>query len=208
MRRTGVLTFLGVLLSACGAEASKYRDALSMGWFARLDEIDAKNDPVRFAEIDGGLEVKPGANATLWREGKTATGAYRLSTEVTHLDSGLHPHGAGLAFGGTHIEGDAQAYTYFLVRGDGQFLIKTRDGAETGDVVSWTPHDAVSAEDAMGTTENRLSVEVGTAETRFLVNGSEVHRAANAVLHTEGRYGYRLVHDLHVLFGQLRITRY
>ena len=78
------------------------------------------------------VEIKPGPNATLWHRDQKASGTYRLQADVTHLDSGLHPHGAGLAFGGTDVAGEKQAYTYFLVRSDGKFLIKTRAGDETG----------------------------------------------------------------------------
>lgn len=156
--------------------------------------------------VDGeNLEVRPGPNATLWHPTHTGSCSYRLSAQVTHLDSGLHPHGAGLVLGGTDIEGEDQAYTYFLVRSDRHFLIKTRAGKDTHDVVPWTEHAAVGPENQRGVTDNHLAVEVGAEHTRFLINGEEVHRAKTGSLPTDGRAGLRLVHDIHVRFGPLEL---
>jgi hypothetical protein len=193
-----------VLLLACGSDVAADREVLP-GWSVRLDEPTARSAPQRFREHPDAIEVTQGPNATLWSTGQRASGAYRLSTEVTHLDSGLHPHGAGLVFGGSDVERPSQSYTYFLVRGDGHFLIKTRKGEDTVDVVPWTPHDAVAVEDAAGVTRNSLAVEVGGSETVFSVNGREVHRAPTADLPTAGAFGLRLVHDLHVRFDKPRL---
>ncbi len=197
-----------LLLLACGADASTTGDALAAGWSAQLDEdepdagTDAGTKPGRFLVVAGGLEVRHGPNATLWHPSHRASGTYRLSADITHLDSGIHAHGAGLTFGGRDVAGEDQAYTYFLVRGDGEFLIKMRNGAQTADVVPWSKHDAVSKENKKGVAQNRLTVEVDEEETRFLVNGTEVHRTKTAGLHTDGQCGFRLVHDLHVRFGK------
>jgi hypothetical protein len=199
-RSDALLTAAGVLLTACGSEVAGDRAALGPHWSVRLDEADARSAPQRFREHADSIEVTQGPNATLWHTAQRATGAYRLSTDVTHLDSGLHPHGAGLVLGGSDVERPSQSYTYFLVRGDGHFLIKTRKGDKTADVVPWTQHEAVAVEDEAGVTRNRLAVEVGERETVFAVNGREVHRAPTAELPTEGHYGLRLVHDLHVRF--------
>ncbi len=107
-----------------------------------------------------------------------------------------------MAFGGSKVDSEDQIYTYFLVRGDGHFLIKLRSGTKTAEVVGWSKHDAVSKEDKKGRCQNHLTVEVGGKETRFLVNNVEVHRAPTANLPKDGQYGFRMVHDLHVRFGK------
>jgi len=172
--------------------------------------IDLAKEPEadRFVLTGDVLEVILGRNATLWHpEHRTPDpaqgGAYRLSAEVTHLDSGLHPHGAGLTFGGANVEAGSQSYTYFLVRGDRHFLIKTRRGSETTDIVPWTEHEAAAPEDDDLVTQNRLSVEVTELVTRFLINDQIVHREPTSGLPNGDRCGFRLVHDLHVRFGPL-----
>lgn len=201
MTRATAALLVFVLCASCGADAET-----AAGWRMRLDSASAA-DPARLVERDDGLEVKPGPNATLWRGELKASGRYKLSAKVTHLDSGLHghAHGAGLVFGGTDVHGADQAYTYFLVRGDGHFLIKTRSGSETADVLGWTLHEAVGVDDDLGIAENQLRVEVGDTEALFFVNGAEVHRCPKASLRVDGQCGFRLVHDLHVSFSPLQI---
>ena len=113
-------------------------------------------------------------------------------------------HGAGLMFGGSDLSGAAQAYSYFLVRDDGFFLIKTRRGDSTKEITPWTEHEAVRRGGANGIAKNLLRVDVGTTETRFFINSVEVHRGSNASLHTDGLFGFRMVHDLKVRFADLR----
>ncbi|MCR9245075.1 MAG: hypothetical protein NXI31_08580 [bacterium] len=174
--------------------------ALECGWTVRFDNPDYDAEPTRFVQDERGLEAQPGPNACLWHPARTVHGNFRISVDVAHLDSGLHPHGAGLAFGGTEVDGDNQRYTYFLVRGDRHFLIKTRSGDATTDVVSWTEHEALTPEDESGRTKNRLAVEARTDTVVFYVNGKPVHSAKRATIPTAGQHGYRLVHDLHVRF--------
>lgn len=201
-----VACWLLLVFGGCGDEsAAEPVDAVAAGWSLRFDDPDEKPSPMRFVQHSDGIEAAQGPNACLWHPELQASGDYRLSVHVTHLDSGLHPHGAGLTFGGQDLLGDSQSYTYFLVRRDQNFLIKTRSGEETADVVSWTEHEAVAPEDEQLATRNLLGVEVRGDEVRFLVNGVEVHRAERNGLPTEGRIGLRLVHDLHVKFGGLKV---
>ncbi|MEC7584731.1 MAG: hypothetical protein VYE77_10465 [Planctomycetota bacterium] len=185
----------------CNQEAPYPRDAREAGWIARFDDFETDADANRFVEHRDNLEVKHGSNVTLWHPRYETSGDYRLSVAVTHRDSGLHPHGAGLTFGGRDVQAQGQRYTYFLVRNDRHFLIKTRTGEESQDIVSWTEHDAVSPEQADGVMTNELTVEVQGDEVRFMVNGTQVHRQARKDLFADGLHGVRLVHDLHVRFG-------
>lgn len=188
------------------ATAGDAAPTLPPGWAARLDEPDAAL-PLRARAVDGGLDVHQGPNATLWRAGDRADGSYRLTLPVTHLDSGAHPHGAGMVFGASDLAGDDQTYGYFLVRGDRHFLIKTRRGPDTHVVVPWTQSEAAAPEDEHGVTRNVLTVEVGADALRFLINDTEVHRTVPGRMPTEGAYGVRLMHDLHVRFGPFRLER-
>ncbi|MEM7200156.1 MAG: hypothetical protein AAF628_07815 [Planctomycetota bacterium] len=200
--RTLVTLALTAMLLVPACDPERAARSSTVGWTVRLDEPEATGDSARVSGDGVTLEVRPGPNATLWHADRRATGTYRLAADVTHLDSGLHPHGAGLAFGGTAVDGDQQAYAYFLVRGDGHFLIKIRNGEDLKEIVLWTEHAAVSKEDTKGVTANHLAVEVGAEQTRFFVNDTEVHTTPTADLPTDGQFGFRLVHDLHVRFGE------
>ena len=209
MRMQGpVLLAVTLVAAACDGAPSGPRDALAAGWTPRFDAPGEAAVEPRFFEHADGIEVKPGPNVNLWHPQRTASGNFRLSVDVTHLDSDLHPHGAGLTFGGRDVQGDSQRYTYFLVRGDRNFMIKTRAGDDTPDVVNWTEHAAVAPEDKQGVTKNRLTVEARSEEVRFLVNGVEVHCSKRNGLPVDGHYGFRLVHDLHVKFGIPVVERF
>lgn len=207
MRRSlGFLAVLAAGLAACrDAAGTGPGDALAAGWSLRPDAVDERSDPGRFV-LDGEvIEAKAGPNATLWHPQSSAKGDYRVSVRVTHLDSGVHPHGAGLTLGGSDVLGPGQSYTYFLVRCDRKFLIKTRSGGETAEVLGWTEHEAVAPENDLGVMDNLLTVEVRGEVVRFSINGKEVHRAQRGKLPLNGRLGLRLVHDIYVRFGRIQI---
>ena len=209
-RRAQVTAALSLILAAafgaCQQEASFPRDAREAGWVPRFDDFETAADTNRFIEHEDRLEVKYGSNVSLWPPDCQATGEYRLALPVTHLDSGLHPHGAGLTFGGTDTGGDNQRYTYFLVRNDQSFLIKGRNGTESTDIVPWTKHDAVAVDDEEGHMHNVLEVTVQGDEVVFAINKQVVHRQPQADLAVDGQYGVRLVHDIHVVFGYPEAT--
>jgi hypothetical protein len=202
MTRTTLMLLLA-LVTAC--DSAQPRPATAAGWVVQHDDKNVVPVDSRFQlQPDGSMEVAQGPNADAWSQ-LEAKGNYRLSVDVTHLDSGLHPHGAGLLFGGRERGTANEHYGYFLVRGDRCFLVKMRRGAETQILANWTEHTAIAAEDQKGITHNRLTVEVTVAEVRFLVNGTEVQRLPRQGFPSEGAIGYRLVHDLRVRFGKLEL---
>ena len=71
-----------------------------------------------------------------------------------------------------------QQYTYFLIRQDGSYLIKRREGEKTTDVSKgWVTSAAVKKADADGSATNLLEVDhkQDPSKFRFLVNGQEVY---------------------------------
>ena len=96
-------------------------------------------------------------------------------------------------------------YTYFLVRGDGFYIIKTRTGEDTAEVMPWTEHAAIEV-DELGTTSNDLAIQVRGDNMIFSINGKEVHRAAKADLYHDGIYGIRLNHNLEMRISGLKAT--
>lgn len=142
--------------------------------------------------------VETGPHALLWPEGAADLAPpYTVRAELRKRAGRLH-EGFGIVFGGTGLDGAeaGQAYSYFLVRGDGSWLIKRRDGAQTPVVRDWTRHPRISRDvDGAGRT-NLLEVRVGMDTTAFAVNGTEVARVPSGELAVRGRAGLRMPHDV------------
>lgn len=142
--------------------------------------------------------VETGPHTVLWQDDAPALSPpYTLRAEMRKRAGRLH-EGYGIAFGGSQLGGDEtqQAYSYFLVRGDGSFLVKRRAGGETPVVRDWTRHPRINR-DADGTGRpNVLEVRVDADTTVFVVNGAEVARVPSAELAVEGQAGLRIAHDV------------
>ena len=142
--------------------------------------------------------VETGPHALVWpRDGGDLAPPYTVRAELRKRAGRVH-EGFGIVFGGTGLDGaeDGQAYSYFLVRGDGSWLVKRRDGAQTPVVRDWTRHPRISRDVDGEGRANVLEVHVGTDTTAFAVNGAEVARVPSAELAVQGRAGLRLSHDV------------
>ena len=168
------------------------------GWQARLDSGRGDVNDLSFREMGGGFHVTTGPHAIFWNPSNTGSGTYTLSATFIQTKPSSHPNSFGLFLGGQDLDGDGQRYTYFLIREDGQFLIKKRMGGDTENLTSgWAAHSAVNAlED--GRMTNMLSVEVGASNVRFLSNGTEVASLPKAGLDVDGVAGVRFSHQLDV----------
>lgn len=178
---------------------------LAEGWMARTDRGQDFED-VRFTDDHGTLEISVGPAIVAYRDEFTGSGDYTVSATIEQLSSKGHGHGTGLFVGGADILGTDQVYTYFLVRGDGFYIIKTRTGDDTAEVMPWTEHEAIRV-DEIGTTSNDLAIQMLADDVIFWINGQEVHRAAKADLYHEGIYGIRLNHNLEMRISKLMLTQ-
>ena len=186
------------LLAALPAAAQQGSGQLPAGWQARTDK-DAPLDGVKFAPMGGGVHATTGPAVILWRPADQVEGDFALAASFTQTRAPEHPEAYGLFVGGKALQSPEQSYTYFLVRQDGKFLIKTRTGTTTTNVTTgWAEHPAVVKADAAGKATNALRVEQAGGRVRFLVNGTEVHSAAAADVATGGQAGLRINHNLDV----------
>lgn len=188
--------------------------AVPEGWKYRLDRPSEETDlvaaegpeggDIRFVNMTPGWHVTTGPRVILWHPASRAEGDFRASMTTHLFDPGRRNEAYGLFVGGRGLEGPDQQYLYFLVRRSGEYLVKVRDGGETGVVVDWTPHEAVVAWDERDgeSATNTLSVEARGDSVRFSVNGAEVAARARADLPVpvDGTVGWRINHrlDLHV----------
>ena len=170
------------------------------GWQARLDRDGDAADVLNFMAMGSGVHAQTAGRgaAIFWKPGDTASGTFTISASFTQMEPSSHPNAFGLFLGGSNLSGGNQQYSYFVIREDGQFLIRKRMGSETPDVVSWTSHDAINTLNAQGSATNTLAVEVGASQVRFLVNDTEVSSQPRSAIDTDGITGLRVNHQLNV----------
>ncbi|HYR06158.1 MAG TPA: hypothetical protein VEQ60_00215 [Longimicrobium sp.] len=205
-----VLPLALLLMAACagdsGAAEAKTADSAALAQPAARPPAPAAAAPAWSTNPTSGLTItqgevtviETGPHSVLWPAGAAELAPpYSVRASLRKRAGRLH-EGYGLIFGGTQLDGAEaeQRYSYFLVRGDGSYLIKRRDGAQTPVVRDWTRHPDI-ARDADGQGRNNdLEVRVGADSVTFLVNGGTVATVAASELSVRGRAGLRIAHDV------------
>jgi hypothetical protein len=175
---------------------------LPEGWSARPDgTADVKS--VSFVEMEPGYHLTLGPATILYRQRDMAKGGFHTLARFHQMKKPKHPEGYGLFMGGQGLASQNQQYTYFLVRGDGTYLIKRRDGDKTTEITKgWTAHPAIKKADAEGKATNLLEIDAKKDAGRidFKANGQTVHSAGASEIGTKGIVGIRANHnlDLHI----------
>jgi hypothetical protein len=166
------------------------------GWWARVDDPAQVKQAMKFAPMGSGIHATTGPNAIFWDPQQEASGQYTVTATFTLNKPASHPVAYGLFFGGTNLSEDDQNYSYFVIRQDGRFLLRKRDGKATSNVAGdWTEHAAIRTPDS-GKAANELTVRVAKDAVTFLVNGQEVAKQPAASVDTEGVAGLRIGHGL------------
>jgi hypothetical protein len=169
------------------------------GWTVRADKGDASGAKIQ--TMGKGLHVTTGPAIILYRANTDGSGPFHTLATFTQTKPSKHPEGYGLFVGGKGLDGAARQYVYFLVRQDGSYLIKRRDGEQTSDVSKgWVQSAAVKKADAKGSATNLLEVDNKRDPTRvaFLVNGQEVYATDAKGMALDGIVGIRTNHNLDV----------
>ena len=212
-RHTAVLSIL-LLCAATLARAQDDPDravagggAMPAGWNARTDG-NAPLTNVKFEIMNPGQHVTLGPAAIFWRDADTASGSYGVEATFWQFAAPRHREGYGVFFGGADLSGPAQRYTYFIVAGTGEFLVKRRIGDSTA-VISgaWTANAAVMKQDSAGKAKNTLTIRVANGKASFLINGTEVYTTDAANVDVSGIIGYRVNHNLNVHLGPITTTK-
>ena len=177
------------------------------GWEARLDRGGDAASVLSFMTMGSGVHATTASAgaAIFWEPTSMTKGFYTISASFTQVEPSNHPNAYGLFWGGSDLASANQRYSYFVIRQDGQFLIKKRMGGETPTVVDWTRHDAINELDTEGKSTNTLAVEVGSSQVRFLVNGTEVSTQPRSAVDTDGITGLRVTHFLNVHIDSLML---
>jgi hypothetical protein len=179
---------------------------LPAGWHARTDKADAPQDQIMFMAHGKGFHVKTGPAAILWHDSMSATGNFELA--ATFTAAAQPPREAyGLILAGTNLAADNIEYLYFIIRGDGSFMIRHRAGADVHSIEPWTKHEAVLVAAEGGSVTNTLAVDAGAEQIRFLVNGTQVASyARNNPMRVDGATGLRVNHNLELQVDDFAVT--
>jgi hypothetical protein len=189
------------------ADVAAQGNGAPAGYSVVTDDSTAKVTSIRYLPSSGNLDVTTGPAHIVYAAKDTASGAYTASATITQLEAPRHPEAYGVFVGGRDLDKPSRIYTYFVVRGTGEFLVKTRDGAKTNNVVSWSGNSAVPKADSAGKATYRLAVRVAADSVRFLVNDKQVASVKAGTVPTDGVAGLRVNHNLHVLTSPVSISR-
>ncbi|HEX9164668.1 MAG TPA: hypothetical protein VF862_02070 [Gemmatimonadales bacterium] len=184
---------------------------LPADWKVRPDRANADLSTLSFETMPPGWHVTTGPSLILWNPSMTATGNFTVTSEVFFFrEKSRDTEAYGILVGGKDLEGEGQAYTYFLLRNDGKFMVRHRAGAATHTIADWTAHDAVArhtAETKGATAKNVLSVQAKADSVHFLVNGQQVGTWPRAGMQVDGIVGLRVNHGLNLHWSKLEIGR-
>jgi hypothetical protein len=171
------------------------------GWTVRADKGDAKS--AKIATMGKGLHATTGPALILYRSDTQGSGPFHTLATFTQTKPSKHAEGYGLLVGGQSLDGAGQKYVYFLVRQDGSYLIKQREGEKTTDISKgWTPHASVKKPEGNAAVTNLLEVDNKRDPSKlvFLVNGQQVYGTEAKGMALDGIVGIRANHnlDLHI----------
>lgn len=204
--RTAVLTIAAALAAAPLAAQQPASPAaggdLPDGWSVRVDR-DRPADDVVFTTMGDGFHATTGPAAVFYNPEWERSGEFEVSARLIQTTAPEHPEAYGIVIGGADLDGADQAYSYFIVRGTGEYFIATRTGDERVVVAPWTAHDAIAPQDPRGRQANVLGVRVVDDEVVFTANGTEVDRRPRSAIRTDGVFGFRVNHRLDVHIDQV-----
>ncbi len=201
------IVFAAALVAATApATAAQTAEELPLpeGWQTRFDRANASAEDLYLVTMSPGMHITTGPALIAWHPDSVATGDFRIESEIFLFDPEGRREAFGFFVGGVDLQGEGQRYSYFLLREGGEFLVKTRSGAETETVQDWTPHPAIAsfAERARGdaTARNLLVLEAVGDDLHLSVNGERLWSGtgARAELATEGIFGLRVNHNLNL----------
>lgn len=185
-------------------------------WVFRADRTDREytvgadsTADVLFVNMTPGWHITSGPAGIYYHPTATVSDAFSLMTDVHLFDPAGRREAFGLVFGGANLDGDDQAYSYFLIRQGGEFLIKERTGSDTRVISDWTAHDAIKSHQGgeADTALNKLAVNVGDDEVEFLINGAVVATHPRGDFPTDGVVGIRVNHGLNLHVSDFSVTR-
>ena len=177
------------------------------GYVGRTDREGAAISGAKYSATGNRWEVTTGPAHVVYAAKDSASGVYTVTTTIEQLEAPAHPEAYGLFIGGRNLDQPSVQYTYFVVRGTGEYLVRVRDGAGTRNVSEWKASDAVPKADASGKAAYRLKAHVAPDTVHFLVNDKLVAAVPKAGIPTDGIAGLRINHNLHVAVRPVEVKK-
>jgi hypothetical protein len=195
---------------ASGAEADPDRPQsgtdLPAGYTALTDKPDAKITDASYSTSGGRWEVRTGPAHIVYSPKDSASGVYSVSATIEQLEQPRHPEAYGIFFGGQQLhDRAAQRYSYFLVRGTGEYLLKVREGDKTTSIVNWTASPDVPKQDASGKATYTLKAHFAPDTVHLFVNDKLVAAAPRQSIPSNGVAGLRINHNLRLMVEPVKV---
>lgn len=172
---------------------------LPAGWNVRADR-DRPLESLKFEPMGNGLHFTTGPAVIAWRDADNAPGAFHAIATFTQTTAPAHAEAYGMFIGGKNLKDSTSTYHYFIIRGDGKFVVKKMSGSTATNVTSgWTDHEAVVKQDAAGKQTNQVEVTAGKdGKVSWKVNGKDVYSMTLTPAEVSGIVGLRVNHNLDV----------
>lgn len=177
------------------------------GYMARTDRDGASIGGAKYVSSNGGWEVTTGPAHIVYATKDMGSGVYAATATFDQLEAPSHPEAYGIFIGGQNLDQPTQRYTYFIVRGTGEYAVKLRDGATARDVIAFRAAPGLAKADASGKATYKLTAHVAADSVHFLVNDKLVGAVAKSAVSTDGVAGIRINHNLHVRTSGVTITK-
>jgi hypothetical protein len=177
------------------------------GYVVQLD-IPGSGQPSYAEDDHGRWEVHTGPAHILYSTADVAQKKYSVTATFEQVEAPAHPEAYGIILGGSDLDQPAkQRYTYFIVRGDGKYMVKVRNGDDTQTITDWTAHPAIPHQDAAGKAVYGIRIDVDGAVAKVRVNGQPVTMISGPKMPLQGIAGLRINHNLHLIVTRLQLTR-
>jgi hypothetical protein len=186
-------------------KATKSTGKLPSGWKGRFDSTTAKEQSLTLANEGPSMTFTTGPDAAgiYYKPDMKGTGNYELSASFSQLKPSEHPEAYGLFIGGTDLDKPTQRYTYFLIRQDGKYSIRSRNGDKTTPLVDWTDSAAMKGDPKGMKTSNTLAIQAQGDGVHFLIGGKDVQKLTRAQADPVGIAGLRVNHNLNLQVDKL-----
>ena len=204
----GTITATGAQPAAADTDHGVSGAGLPAGYVAQFDHANAKASAVSYSEKEPGRwEVKTGPAHILYSQKDTAANKYSVSATFQQLEAPSHPEAFGVFVGGSNLDAPTVKYTYFIVRGDGKYMVKVRDGANTRTITDWTAHPSIPVQDAGGKGLYGIRIDVSGKTANVSVNGAPVTTITGKDIPLNGITGVRINHNLHLIVTPVSVIR-
>ena len=179
------------------------------GYTAVPDRASADMSAAVYTPSGANWEVTTGPAHILFAAKDAATGVYAVTASITQLAKPTHPEAYGIFIGGTDLNDPAKrTYTYFVVRGTGEYLVKVMRGSQTTTLVDWKSSADIPKQDDAGKATYALKVHIAPNAMHFYVNDkmiAEVPKSASTP--TDGIAGLRINHNLHLMVTPVSVAK-